>query len=100
MASIKLHVFRTELGDDGSESCDFRGSGEHGAGENDQHRTVVEKDPATPEEINAITMKGPSANQAFRLLVQDQPDIFGDLATMFGLEGSGPVGLRLGVWDQ
>lgn len=100
MPSIKLHVFRTEMGDDGTESCDFRGSGEHGAGESDQHRTVIERDPASESEINGVLMKGTAANQAIKLLTDGQPDLLADLASMLGLEGEGPIGLRIGVWDQ
>lgn len=100
MASIKLHVFRTEMGDDGTEQCDFRGEGEHGAGSNDQHRTIAEKDPASESEINGVLMKGPVANQAFKLLADGQPDLFANVADLLGLEGSGPISLRIGVWDQ
>lgn len=100
MASIKLHVYRTEMGDNGTESCDYRGKGEHGAGVDDQHRTVIERDPASESEINGVLMKGPAANQAIKLLTDGQPDLLADLASMLGLDGSGPVGLRLGVWDQ
>ena len=100
MASIKLHVFRTQMGDDGTENCDYRGGGEHGAGENDQHRTAMEIDPADESVINGILMKGPAANQAFKLLYSQQPDAFALIASALGLEGDGPIGLRLGVWDQ
>lgn len=100
MAAIKLHVFRTQMGSNGTESCDFRGSGELGAGANDQHRTVIERDPAGASEINGVLMKGPATNQALKLLTDGQPDMLDDLASMLGLEGEGPIGLRIGVWDH
>lgn len=100
MASVKLHIYRTEMGDQGTASCDFRGAGELGAGENDQHRTVTEVDPANETLINGILMKGPAANQALKLISDQQPDALGHIASALGLEGSGPIGLRIGVWDQ
>lgn len=100
MASIKLHVFRTEMGDSGTESCDYRGQGEHGAGENDQHRTVREIDPASESQIEMAIEMGPRINRAFADLVLLLPDYAGGVASVLGLEGHGPVGLRIGVWDQ
>jgi hypothetical protein len=100
MPSIKLHVFRTEIGDDGTESCDFRGSGEHGAGTYDHHRTVEEIDPATDEQIAFILENGPAANKVFAMMAESQHSFAGGIASLLGLEGDGPIGLRLGVWDK
>lgn len=100
MASIKIHVYRTEMGDNGTENCDYRGSGELGAGENDQHRTVVEVDPASESVINGILMKGPTVNQALKLITDNQPNAFAEVASVLGLEGDGPIGLRVGIWDE
>lgn len=100
MASVKVHAYRINMGDHGTESCDYRGHGEHGAGENDQHRTIGEVDPANESMINGVLMKGPTANQALKLLVDEQPQLFGQIASLLGLEGDGPVGIRIGVWDQ
>lgn len=100
MASIKLHVYRTRMGDDGTESCDYRGHGEHGAGENDQHRTILEKDPASESEIALALEKGPEVNKGFAMLDDLLPGASGNVASLLGLEGSGPIGLRLGVWDR
>lgn len=100
MPSIKLHVFRFEMGDHGTENCDFRGSGELGAGANDQHRTVLEDDPADDFAIQRVVEMGPGFNQMLNELCAKQPDGVQHLASALGLEGSGPVGLRLGVWDQ
>ncbi len=100
MASIKLHVYRTEMGDNGTEGCDYRGKGELGAGENDQHRTVVEVDPAPEELCERVLITGSIANSLFRDLSKSQPDIFGKIASVLGLEGDGQVSLRFGVWDN
>lgn len=100
MASIKLHVFRTEMGDRGFESVDYRGSGELGAGENDQHRTVFERDPASDEAIDKILAIGPELNRLFDELDGGTNELAGDIADVLRLEGSGPVGLRIGVWDK
>lgn len=98
--AIKLHVYRTEMGDDGTESCDYRGKGELGAGENDQHRTVEEIDPADQSEIDFVLEHGPEINKGFQALTSVFGGKAGNLATLLGLEGSGPVGLRIGVWDH
>lgn len=100
MAAIKLHVYRIEMGDSGTESCDYRGAGEHGAGENDQHRTVYELDPANESAINGALMKGPKINQMFGELASFLPNYADSIASLLGLEGHGPVGIRIGVWDQ
>jgi len=100
MVSIKLHVFRMDMGDSGTESCDYRGLGEHGAGENDQHRTVLERDPASEDEIAEVLEHGPAVNALFAKLLDAADDAAGGIATALRLEGSGPVGLRVGVWDH
>ena len=100
MAAIKLHVFRTEMGDDGTHTCDYRGGGEHGAGENDQHRTILEKDPASEDEIAEVIELGPNLNAIFARLVASELGAAGNVASAFGLEGHGPIGLRIGVWDH
>lgn len=102
MAAIKFHVFRTEMGDSGQENCDYRGAGELGAGENDQHRTIapLEVDPASDALILSTTEKGPDLNKLLAGLASEQPEWLDDVASALGLEGSGPVGIRVGVWDH
>jgi hypothetical protein len=100
MASIKLHIFRTGMGDKGLSNVDYRGKGELGAGEKDQHRTVVEKDPADETEIAAALISGPRINQSLVALNDLVPNYADELAGVLGLEGEGPIGLRLGVWDK
>lgn len=100
MPSVKLHIYRAETGNDGTESCDFRGHGELGAGEDDQHRTVLEVDPASDGLVDSVIEFGPKANQAFEALREAEPAFVGHLASALGLEGHGSVGLRLGVWDK
>lgn len=99
MPSIKLHVYRKNFGDNGLISCDYRGEGELGAGKDDQHRTVVERDPATAQEIQGLLLEGPEINQRLDDLSTYLPDYASQIASVLGLEGDGPIGLRVGVWD-
>ena len=101
MPAIKFHIYRTDMGDDGTENCDYRGSGEAGAGENDQHRTVpeLEIDPASDALIEIVRENGPSANKLFAAAASQQPDWLDSAASILGLEGDGPIGLRVGIWD-
>ena len=100
MASIKFHVFRGD--NDGTESCDFRGEGFIGEEQGDHHRTIpqLEIDPASDELVEAVLEYGPAANDLFSAIREHQPDQLAQLATLLGLEGSGPVGVRVGVWDE
>lgn len=100
MAAIKLHLYRVNYGDDGQDNCDYRGNGEHGAGENDQHRTVYEIDPASEEEINEVLKHGPAVNMGLDALRELIPDFAEKIASLLGLEGDGPIGLRVGVWNK
>ncbi len=85
MASIKLHV--GIFSDPGTESCDFRGDKFIGHEQGDEHRTVLEKDPATDAEIALVLEHGPVLNRILDTLVP---------AESFGIEG----GARIGVWDE
>lgn len=87
------------MGDNGFENVDYRGKGELGAGENDQHRTVLERDPAAPEAIEMVLEFGPELNALLEEIDGDN-DLYGNIADLLKLEGSGPVGLRVGVWDK
>lgn len=102
MPAIKFHVFRTEMGDSGTENCDYRGAGETGPGENDQHRTIpeLEIDPASDALIEIVRENGPSANKLFAAAAAQQPDWLDSAASLLGLEGTGPVGLRVGIFDE
>lgn len=96
--SVKFHVFRGPNA--GTESCDFRG-GEETAGDI-AHRTIpqLEVDPAPEALVQKILEVGPELNEIFKEIGDHQPDVFGAIASALGLEGEGPVGLRVGVWDQ
>lgn len=98
MASIKLHVYRGT--NKGTESCDFRGDKFIGHEQGDEHRTVLEIDPASPDLIEEVLSLGPSINALLGRLTENQPAALGPIATGLGLEGDGPVGLRLGTWDN
>lgn len=88
MPSIKLHVFSGP--NDGTESCDFRGDKFVGSQQGDQHRTLMEKDPASDEEVAAVLALGPSINVVLSQMVP------GDLIGILWKN----AGLRLGVWDE
>ena len=98
MASIKLHVFRGT--DNGSDSCDYRGDKFIGHEQGDEHRTVLEIDPADELIVKDTLELGPDLNQLFSRLTASEPAELGVVATALGLAGSGPVGLRIGVWDE
>lgn len=97
MSSVKLHVFRGE--DDGTHSCDYRGDKFIGSPV-DEHRTVLEIDPANEATVTAVIAKGPELNALLKDLTDAQPDALGPIASALGLKGTGKVGLRLGVWDE
>ena len=88
------------MGDSGETSCDYRGGGELGAGPNDQHRTIKEIDPASEEDIAKALSDGPAANAGANVFENLLPGWVDQVASILGLEGTGPVGLRVGVWDQ
>jgi len=85
MASIKVHV--GIFSDNGAESCDFRGDKFIGHEQGDEHRTILEKDPATEAEIAAVLEYGPKLNALLDTLTPSEG---------FGIEG----GLRIGVWSE
>ena len=108
MASVKTHICRGT--DHGTESCDYRGQNFIGALDDprnvrqvfDAHRTIpqLEIDPADPGFIDAVLKFGPSANELYQEMAKYQPEQLGQLATILKLEGTGPVYLRTGVWDD
>lgn len=102
MAAFKTHIYRIDMGDDGTTNCDYRGKGEYGAGENDQHRTIpqLEVDPASDELIATVLEYGPGMNRMWQAVTRLQPAWLEELASFFGLEGQGPIGIRHGLWDQ
>ena len=97
MASIKLHVYRGENA--GDESCDYRGEKFIGSPV-DEHRTVLEIDPADDVLVRQALMLGPDLNGLLKSLTDAQPAALGQVASALGLKGEGKVGLRLGVWDE
>lgn len=97
MASVKLHVFRGD--DKGTVSCDYRGDKFIGSPK-DEHRTVLESDPADTGLVDTVLEFGTKLNELLGKLTDEQPSQAAQIASMLGLEGSGKVGLRLGVWDE
>lgn len=98
MAAFKIHAYRGDNA--GTASCDFRGDNFIGAGEGDHHRTAIEIDPASDDLIAKTLDIGPKMNALFDEIKEVEPDVFGQIATVLGLEGEGPVGLRAGIWDD
>jgi len=98
MAALKIHVYRGTNA--GTESCDFRGDNFIGHEQGDEHRTVVEEDPASDALIAETLASGPAVNALFDRFKAVEPEVFGKIASVLGLEGEGPVGLRVGIWDN
>lgn len=87
MAAIKVHV--GIFSDDGTASCDFRGERFVGSEQGDHHRTVLEIDPASDEEVELCLSVGPSLNQLFKRMVAGA-----------GILAEASAGARIGVWDE
>lgn len=98
MAAAKLHVFRGD--NDGTAFCDFRGENFIGKEQGDHHRTLLEEDPLPEDLIDEVLFIGPRLNVLLQRFAAKQPGEVGKLATMLGLDGDGPVGLRIGLWDE
>jgi hypothetical protein len=98
MASIKIHAFRGTH--TGAEDCDFRGDKFVGHEQGDEHRTLLEVDPAPDALVEAVLEVGAKLNALFGELTAAEPDALGTVASALGLDGEGPVGLRVGVWDN
>lgn len=100
MASFKIHVYRGTNA--GTESCDFRGDNFIGEAQGDHHRTIpqLEVDPASDELVSKTLELGPTMNALLDEIKEAQPDAFAGIATALGLGGDGPVGLRVGIWDN
>lgn len=94
----RLHVYRGT--NPGTASCDFTGANYIGHDQGDEHRTVEEIDGVTPDLEAELTPVFLAANVAFETLKGVEPTFGGNVATLLGLEGTGPVGLRLGFWPD
>jgi hypothetical protein len=113
MAAIKLHVFAGH--DDGSTECDFRKEKRIGKAQGDEHRTVLEIDPATDAQVALAMLHGPDLNAAEDAMLKFFAALVGDdekfkellkksaaaLHKALGGDGSATTcGLRIGVWDD
>jgi hypothetical protein len=107
--AVKFQVFRTSSGQDGTENCDYTGdrapllTKEQG----DNHRTIPdsipffkEVDPASDEMIADVQAGGPILNRMFKRQYDKEPHEAAALASGLGLEGEGPVGLRVVLMDH
>ena len=97
MAAIKLHSYRGK--NDGSISCDFRGDKFIGHEQGDEHHTLYEIDPASDDLIHEVLRLGPDVNRLFKALRDAQVSATESALDVLG-EGDGPVGLRIGIWDE
>jgi hypothetical protein len=104
MASVKFQIFRTSDpagAPDPAVNWDYRGHGDQ-VGFADYHRTIpqLESDPASDEYLAEVVENGGALNKLLQSLVRHQPGWLGNLASILGLEGSGPIGLRVCIMDQ
>jgi len=114
MADLKLQAYR---GDSGPADIDFRKStGGYKGSPEDEHRTIAEVrmpdyvldspievvDPETGLSIQFANRRSALivANSILADVASGQPDQLGDLATIVGLDGNGPVKLALRVFDN
>jgi hypothetical protein len=93
MAAIKIHGY--EGTNDGTVSCDFRGENAIGHAQGDEHRTLFEIDPATPDEIEFVLNEGPKINKMLARMVPADA-----MKAIEVLSGGRKAGVRLGLWDQ
>lgn len=96
ITTIRLHSYTTTPGfpvKDGTDHCDFRGTGFVGAAQGDNHHTLVELDlEDTDPRVDQVLTFGPAANKALRLL---------EGKVVSGIHGKDQIpGLRIGVWDK
>lgn len=101
---IKLQAYR---GDAGPEKVDFRQStgGFIGSPE-DEHRTAIEA-RVTDEDLTELGLTEEeflaslaSANKVLALLASKQHGSTGNLASLLGLSGSGPVKVAIRAYDN
>lgn len=88
MPSIKLHV--GIFADNGQVNCDYRDR-PMGHAEGDEHRTVLELDPASDEEVAIALEIGPRFNALANKMLPGS-----GLAELTGKAAGG----RLGVWKS
>lgn len=96
MADIKLQVYRGELG---PEYVDFRGDGLQGSPV-DEHRTVAEFRTHDEEVVAEILTAAPSVNRLLARFSAGQNSSFGNLASLVGLGGSGPVKAAVRIYGD
>lgn len=105
MAALKWQAFRLNTGQHATDNIDFRGDRAHllTGEEGDHHRTSKippELDPCPDGVLAVMLQHGPAINKGFEAVALAEPEAFGELATVLGLEGTGPVGFRAVVMDS
>lgn len=99
MASIKLHARSGDDSANGFESCDFRGDlAVHPPV--DRHKTILERDPATDEQIALVLEHGPALNRLLAEIDFVPAKILGIAADEILSRAGGGGQLRVGVWDD
>ena len=99
MAAIKIHLRSGDDSANGFESCDFRGPlAVHPP--TDRHKTVLERDPATDEQVAKVLEHGPALNRLLAEIDLFPSKVAGiDVSELLGRAGAGEQ-LRIGVWDE
>lgn len=100
MAAVKVQVVRANS--ENQEAVDFRGDKFRGKDSTppDYHRTILETDPAPDGLIEKVLALGPEINRLLSEIESIEPGFAGHIASVAGLEGEGPVGLRVRVMDS
>lgn len=96
MADIKLQVYRGELA---PEYVDFRGAGFKGSPE-DEHRTVAEFRTHDEGIVAEILATAPSVNRLLSRFSTGQDSNLGQLASLVGLGGAGPVKAAVRIYSD
>ena len=99
LAKVKLQVYR---GTCGPNHVDFRGDQWLGDGTTpqDEHRTITQIVTEDETIIDLAVSTGPQINALFDKFSDQEPAVFGEIASVLGLEGAGEVHLGVRVYDD
>lgn len=98
MADGKIHAILGETQDWGTESADFRNMADD-VFPGETHRTVMEKENMTDDDIEWFNENAPAFNSFMREAKERGFKFAGPVGSALGMAGSA-VGLRAGLWDQ
>lgn len=96
LACIKLHFFVGK--NDGTGSCDFRGDKKIGSDQGDEHKTLLELDPADGDLVDTVLEIGPKINRVLAKMVATKA-VKTVLGAISKVTGGKIAGFRIGVWD-